>query len=68
MNDRENSLGFFGAFERHNFGDWLMAYCAEELLKPKNCGWLYDFEDFGMGINPSVGNFVKLNTFITGTI
>jgi len=67
MNNRENSLGLFGAFERHNFGDWLMAYCAEELLKPKNCEWLYDFEDFGMGINPSVGNFSKLKTFIAET-
>ena len=67
MNDRESSLGLFGAFERHNFGDWLMAYCAEELLKPKECEWLYDFKDFGMGVNPLVGNFAKLNSFLTRT-
>lgn len=67
MNDRENSLGLFGAFERHNFGDWLMAYCAVQLLKPIDCAWLYDFEDFGMGVNPMVGNFAKLNYFLTQT-
>lgn len=61
------SLGLFGAFERHNFGDWLMGYCADELLKPKECKWLYDFEDFGTGINPSVGNYAKLDYFLTQT-
>jgi Polysaccharide pyruvyl transferase len=67
MIEDETPLGLFGAFERHNFGDWLMAYCATELIKPKQTEWLYDFDDFGLGINPCVGNYVKLNDFLNRT-
>jgi hypothetical protein len=67
MSEPESSLGLFGAFERHNFGDWLMAYCAEELMKPKPTEWLYDFMDLGLGINSSVGNFTRLTDFLTRT-
>jgi hypothetical protein len=67
MNETQGPLGLFGAYERHNFGDWLMAYCAAELIKPKVSEWLYDFEDFGIGINPIVGNFAKLSDFISRT-
>jgi len=67
MAEAESPLGLFGAFERHNFGDWLMAYCAQELLKPKQTEWLYDFQDFGLGINSSVGNFAKLTDFLSRT-
>ena len=67
MTETKSSLGLFGAFERHNFGDWLMAYCAAELLSPKQAEWLYDFEDFGLGINSSVGNFAKLTDYLSRT-
>jgi hypothetical protein len=67
MSETESSLGLFGAFERHNFGDWLMAYCAAELIRPKQAEWLYDFEDFGLGINSSVGNFAKLTDYLDRT-
>ncbi len=64
MNKRGIDIGLFGAFERHNFGDWLMAFCAAELLQPMQSKWLYDFDDLGFGINQSVGNFTKLVKFL----
>ena len=64
MSKRGIDIGLFGAFERHNFGDWLMAFCATELLKPMQSKWLYDFGDLGFGINQSVGNFTKLVKFL----
>ena len=69
LNSNQGEFGLFGAFERHNFGDWLMAYCASELLKPEQrAQWIYDFENFGEGINADCGNFVQLKQFVTNSI
>ena len=59
-------IGLFGAFERHNFGDWLMAYCASELLEEKyTSAWIYDFDKFGEGINRDCGKYIHLNQFLS---
>jgi hypothetical protein len=60
-------IGLFGAFERHNFGDWLMAWIAEKLLAgTAECDWLVDFPHFGNGINPACGSFSRLDEYLGG--
>lgn len=57
------NTGIFGAFERHNFGDWLMAYCAEKLLE-KEPNWIFDTKELGPGVNFGCGNFLSLQDYL----
>ena len=59
-----NELGLFGAHERHNFGDWLLSFCADSLLVESHCEWLYDFSEFGVGISKECGRYNKLADFL----
>jgi len=36
----DGGFALFGAYERHNLGDWLMAWCFEELVDPTPGPWL----------------------------
>lgn len=58
-----STVGLFGAFERHNFGDWLMGFCAQELLGQK-LQWLYDSDELGYGINSECGHYNSLNEYL----
>ncbi len=66
MKQSNLQIGLFGAFERHNFGDWLMAYCASKLLEQRySPAWIYDFDNFGKGINRDCGSYIRLDQFLS---
>ena len=56
-------VGLFGAFERHNFGDWLMGFVATELLDQKS-QWLYDVDELGFGITSDCGPYISLDEYL----
>jgi len=62
-NRREIAL--FGAFERHNFGDWLLAFCAQSLISgEEKIPWLFDFPSLGKGISDNCGPYVQLSEYL----
>ena len=64
----QGGVGLFGAFDRHNFGDWLLAWCAERLLHSTEvCPWLVGFPTFGRGINQNCGPFMGISDYLTST-
>jgi hypothetical protein len=38
--DPDRDVLLVGAFERHNFGDWLMAWCFERLMPGRKATWV----------------------------
>lgn len=58
-----STVGLFGAFERHNFGDWLMSFCASELLG-QNSQWLYDTDKLGFAISADCGSYTPLSEYL----
>lgn len=58
-----STVGLFGAFERHNFGDWLIGFCASELLE-QNSQWLYDTDQLGSAISADCASYTALSNYI----
>lgn len=54
-------LGLVAAFERHNFGDWLLAYTADALLGASwDTAWVNVLGRMGVGMSRQCGRFVPV--------
>ncbi len=50
-----------GAFERHNFGDWLLAFVADHLLgRASDVQWINVLGRMGVGMSEDCGNFSSI--------